>query len=71
MENTEKEQMAVQKFWDKISLKLSAEQVYEFLPLFEQAKQMEHENLSYTQAKSYNRGFFDGKNNEKNGGNNE
>ena len=33
-------QSSIQQFWDKIALKLSVEQINEFLPLFEQAKAM-------------------------------
>jgi hypothetical protein len=38
-----KQQTAVQEFWGKISLKLSFEQIDEFVPLFYQAKEMEKE----------------------------
>jgi hypothetical protein len=38
-----KQQTAVQDFWDKIALKLSYEQIDEFVPLFYQAKEMEKE----------------------------
>jgi hypothetical protein len=38
-----KQQTAVQEFRDKIALKLSVEQVNEFVPLFQQAKEMEKE----------------------------
>ena len=34
-------QTAVQFFWDKIALKVSFEQVNEFMGIFEQAKEME------------------------------
>jgi hypothetical protein len=40
-----KQQTAVQCFWNKIALKLSVEQVNEFLPEFEQAKEMEKEQI--------------------------
>ncbi len=36
-------QTAVELLWSKIALKLSVEQVNEFLPEFEQAKEMEKE----------------------------
>jgi hypothetical protein len=36
-------QTAVEWFWNKIALKLSVEQINEFLPEFEQAKEMEKE----------------------------
>ena len=55
----ELEKLWVEKYLSPITIK----------PLLEQAKQMEHENLLYRQAKSYNIGFFDGKNNETYGGN--
>jgi hypothetical protein len=35
----------LQSFWDKISLKLSVEQVNEFLPEFEQAKEIEKQQI--------------------------
>jgi hypothetical protein len=38
-------QIAVQSFWDKIALKLSVEQVNEFLPEFESAKEMYKEQM--------------------------
>ena len=41
-------QTAVQSFWDKISLKLSVEQVNEFLPEFENAKEVEKEQILTT-----------------------
>jgi len=40
-----KQQTAVQEFWDKIALKLSVEQLDEFRPLFEQAREMEKEQM--------------------------
>jgi hypothetical protein len=43
--NNEKQQTAVQEFWDKIALKLSFEQIDEFTPLFYQAKEMENERM--------------------------
>jgi len=36
---------AVEQFWDKIALKLSVEQVLEFMPLLEQAKEIEKEQI--------------------------
>jgi len=41
----ETQQTAVEQFWDKIALKLSVEQVLEFMPLLEQAKEMEKEQI--------------------------
>jgi hypothetical protein len=41
-------QTAVQSFWDKIALKLSVEQVNEFLPEFESAKEVEKEQILTT-----------------------
>jgi hypothetical protein len=38
-------QTAVDFFWNKIALKLSVEQIVEFLVVFEQAKQMEKEQI--------------------------
>ena len=45
-------QTAVQSFWDKIALKLSVEQVNEFLPEFENAKEMEREQKGYTEEQA-------------------
>jgi hypothetical protein len=45
MTNNEINQTALQEFWDKISLKLSFEQIDEFVPLFYQAKEMEKEQI--------------------------
>ena len=36
-------QSSVQQFWDKIALKLSVDQITEFLPLLEQALEMENQ----------------------------
>jgi len=36
---------ALQIFWDKIALKLSVEQINEFLPEFQQAKEMEKQQI--------------------------
>ena len=49
-----KQQTAVQEFWDKIALKLSVEQLDEFRPLFEQAKEKEKE-----QNQNYLKKYFD------------
>ncbi len=38
-------QTAVQSFWDKIALKLSFEQLKEFIPEFNKAKEMEKEQI--------------------------
>lgn len=43
MTNNEINQTALQEFWGKISLKLSFEQIDEFVPLFYQAKEIEKE----------------------------
>jgi hypothetical protein len=40
-----KQQTAIQKFWDKIALKLSVEQVEEFIPLLKESKEMEKERM--------------------------
>jgi hypothetical protein len=49
----ETKQTAVQEFWDKIALKLSVEQLNEVLPLLEQAKEMEKEQIKG----AWNHGF--------------
>jgi hypothetical protein len=49
-------QTAVQSFWDKIALKLSVEQVNEFLPEFENTKEMEREQIE----DAYWEGIFNG-----------
>jgi hypothetical protein len=49
-------QTAVQSFWDKIALKLSVEQVNEFLPEFENTKEMEKEQIE----DAYWEGIFNG-----------
>jgi hypothetical protein len=51
-----KQQTAVQEFWDKIGLKLSVEQVVEFLPLFRESKEMEKERIET----AYNKGTVHG-----------
>jgi hypothetical protein len=51
-----KQQTAVQEFWDKIALKLSVEQVVEFLPLFREAKEMEKQRIET----AYNKGTVHG-----------
>ena len=48
-------QTAVQSFWDKIALKLSVEQVNEFLPEFESAKEVEKEQIT----DAYDSGVWD------------
>ena len=48
MTNNEINQTALQEFWGKISLKLSFEQIDEFVPLFYQAKEMEKEQHEAT-----------------------
>jgi hypothetical protein len=40
-----KRQTALQEFWDKMALKLSTEQLNEVLPLFNQAKEIEKEQI--------------------------
>jgi hypothetical protein len=44
---------ALESFWNKIALKLSVEQVNEFLPEFENAKKMEQEQ----NMKAYKNGY--------------
>jgi hypothetical protein len=39
------QQTALQIFWNKIALKLSVEQINEFLPEFQEAKAMEKEQI--------------------------
>jgi len=51
-----KQQTAVQEFWDKIALKLPVEQVVEFLPLFRESKEMEKERIET----AYNKGTVHG-----------
>jgi hypothetical protein len=51
-----KQQTAVQQFWDKIALKLSFEQIDEFVPLFYQAKEMEKEQ----KRKDFTDGYMHG-----------
>jgi hypothetical protein len=53
MTNNEINQTALQEFWDKISLKLSFEQIDEFVPLFYQAKEMEKEQHENTWDDSF------------------
>ena len=48
------QQTALQSFWNKIALKLSVEQVNEFLPEFEQAKRMDKEQIMYAYCKGVN-----------------
>ena len=38
-------QSSIQQFWDKIALKLSVDQINEFLPLFKQAKAKHNEEM--------------------------
>ncbi len=40
-----KKQTSVQSFWDNIALKLSFEQLKEFIPEFNKAKEMEKEQI--------------------------
>ena len=40
---TNNKQSSVQQFWDKIALKLTIDQLNEFMPLFDQAKAMHNE----------------------------
>ena len=40
-----KQQTALEWFWNKIALKLSVQQINEFLPEFEQSKAMEKEQI--------------------------
>jgi len=53
-----KQQTAIQKFWDKIALKLSVEQVEEFIPLLKESKEMEMEKIGL----AYHEGLIDGMN---------
>jgi hypothetical protein len=46
--SNEKQKTAVQQFWDKIALKLSFEQIDEFIPLFYQAEAIEKEQHANT-----------------------
>ncbi len=56
MINNEINQTALQEFWDKISLKLSFEQIDEFVPLFYQAKEMEKEQMDKVAGDWWNEG---------------
>ena len=56
-----KQQTAVQDFWNNISLKLSFEQIDEFVPLFYQAKEMEKEQ----KIMDYEMGYINGGNQKK------
>jgi hypothetical protein len=56
MTNNEINQTALQEFWDKISLKLSFEQIDEFVPLFYQAKEMEKEQMDKVAGDWWNEG---------------
>ncbi len=47
------QQTALQSFWDKIALKLSVEQVNEFLPELQKALEMEKEQ----NMKAYKNGY--------------
>jgi len=58
MINNEINQTALQEFWDKISLKLSFEQIDEFVPLFYQAKEMEKEQKRKDFVDGYTHGDF-------------
>ncbi len=49
----ENNQTALQSFWNKIALKLSVEQINEFLPEFERAKQIEKEQIEKTYKNGY------------------
>jgi len=51
-----KQQTAVQEFWDKIALKLSVEQAVEFLPLFIESREIEKERIET----AYNKGTVHG-----------
>ena len=48
-----KQQTAIQKFWDKIALKLSVEQVEEFIPLLKESKEMDKEQTKSRAVESY------------------
>jgi hypothetical protein len=60
MTNNEINQTAVQEFWDKIALKLSFEQIDEFVPLFYQAKEMEKEQKLKDFQEGYDNGYVNG-----------
>jgi hypothetical protein len=60
MTNNEINQTALQEFWDKISLKLSFEQIDEFVPLFYQAKEMEKEQKLKDFQEGYDNGYVNG-----------
>jgi hypothetical protein len=51
-------QTAVQSFWDNIALKLSFEQLKDFIPEFKKAKEMEEGQI----ALAYSKGTLDGVN---------
>lgn len=57
----ENKQTAVQNFWDKIALKLTIDQVNEFLPEFEIAKQIEADIEFETKQYWFGRGVLAGK----------
>jgi len=46
-------QTAVESFWSKIALRLSVEQVNEFLPEFQKAKAMEKEQIINAHIKGH------------------
>ena len=50
---------AVEHFWNKVLFKLSLEQANDFLPLFEQAKEMEKQQI----IDAYKDGRFSGQTN--------
>ena len=50
-----KEQTSVEQFWDKIALKLSSEQVEEFLPFLKKAKRIGKKQLK----NAYDAGVWD------------
>ncbi len=51
-----KKQTAVQSFWNKIALKLSFEQLKEFIPEFNKAKEIEKQQIQ----DAYWEGIFNG-----------
>ena len=52
-------QSSIQQFWDKIALKLTIDQLNEFMPLFEQNKEMHREEITQTFENGYSSGYRD------------
>jgi hypothetical protein len=53
-------QTAVQSFWDNIALKLSFEQLNEFIPEFKKAKEMQKEQIIRARQDGLDNGFSNG-----------